>query len=173
MGLESSNEDVLKNVIDKVLDLNRMVDVISLIHAYGMSVALNIIYGLWYDKRAMQYDFIETCKWAHYHGADEIVAFIMNIKPGTYLEKLFDQGKYAPPSHREFISTLYKLSDDILGKIYFSWFGERQYCGERLDCIPPSYDGLEPEKTMRFYWNFMEAEDVEKRRKFIVDILNS
>lgn len=173
MGLESSNEEVLKNVINKVLNLDRMVSTIELIHSYGMSVALNVIYGLWYDKKAMQDDFIETCKWAHNKGADEIVAFIMNVKPGTYLEELFNQGKYTLPSHREFIATLYELSDDILSKMYFSWFGERQYRGERLDCIPPSYDGFEPEVTMSFYRKFMESENVRERRKLIADILNS
>lgn len=172
MGLESSNENVLKNVINKNLSLKKLSDTIELIHSHGMRVVLNVLYGLWYDKQEMQQDFLDTCHWADSHGADEIIAFLINVKPGTYVEKLFNEGNFVLPSHREFISTLSKLSDQILCKTYFSWFGERQYRGLRLECIPPDYDGLAPEAVMRFYHDFMEATDITTRRALIKDILS-
>lgn len=173
MGLESSSEEVLRNVINKNLSLDHLVATMDLIHACGMTTILNVLYGLWYDRQQMQRDFLETCRWAHRNGADEIVAFLINVKPGTYVEQLFNEGKFVPPSHRQFIQTLDQLSDEILAKMYFSWFGERQYRGLRLECTPPDYDGLDPEETMAFYHDFMEAEvDVATKRALINQILS-
>ena len=106
MGLESSNENVLKNVINKNLSLKKLSDTIELIHSHGRRVVLNVLYGLWYDKQEMQQDFLDTCHWADSHGADEIIAFLINVKPGTYVEKLFNEGNFVLPSHREFISII-------------------------------------------------------------------
>lgn len=173
MGLESANPIILKKIVNKCLDLDALKHTMELIHSFGMRVALNIIYGLWYEKNQMQKDFIETCNWANENGADEIVMFLLNIKPNTYIKSLYDDGNLSLPQHPEFISTLIKLNDDILSKTYFSWFGERQQHGEDMQFIPPDYAGLDPEKTMRFYYRFMVTQDVSIRRMLATELLES
>lgn len=172
MGLESSNQYVLTDIIGKSLKTYTIIEAIRLIHDHGMNAALNVLFGIWnVDEGYMKYDFIRTCNWANEAGADEIVIFLLHIKRGTYVYELYKQGKLSPPKHTDFIATLSELDDQILQKAYFSWFGERKEAINEYSIITPDYDGLNPEDTTNFYCRLMRSEDVSKKRKLIKSFL--
>ncbi len=172
MGLESSNQYVLENIIGKSLKTYTIKEAVRLIHGYNMRTALNVLFGIWdVDQDYMRHDFIRTCNWAHEIGAEEIVAFLLHIKPGTYVYELYQQGKISPPTHADFISTLSELDDQVLQKIYFSWFGEREELINKFGMIAPSYGTLSQRDTINFYYEFMGSTDISKKRELITNIL--
>ncbi|MBR3135073.1 hypothetical protein IKG54_00705 [Candidatus Saccharibacteria bacterium] len=173
MGLESSNAYVLQSIINKDLDLSIVRESIELIHNYNMRAALNVIYGLWYDEASMQADFIDTCYWASTRKADEIIVFLLHIKPGTLVYDWYIDGKISPPSHRDFIEILPLINDEVLQKMYFSWYGEREEAINSDGIIPPSYDDLEQEKVMRFYYDFMRSSSGSERSRLIYQFIHN
>lgn len=166
MGLETINESLLKNCLNKCINLDQMASVMNNIQQSGMYSVLNIMYGLpGLRVSDRERDVLNSLEWAFYHGASSVVLFPTNIKPGTKLYDWYRAGEYARPLHREFIELLMKIPDKYIEKISVSWYGERQYRGIQKECIEPDAGKVDYEKLMKMYGDFNDCHSrTEKRR---------
>lgn len=165
LGFESSNPSVLKNSLNKYMDLGDLKTTIKLIKAYGMNVILNVFLGAPGLTEAEQVeDALNSLRWAYDNGADEAVVFPANIKPNTPLWNKFQCGEYPPISSWLLVELLSQLTDNELTKTSISWFGDRQYLGVDTDIISPKTCPECTDALMGFYSSFMDDFDAGKRR---------
>lgn len=173
LGLESSNPKTLAE-LHKTLSLDYLERQIVLAHSYDFFIGLNVLYGTYFkNKVGMQADFIETCQWAEAAGADEIIAFLLHLKPETSYMKLYRQGKLIPPTHRDLIMALSGLDDKVLERLYFSWVGEHEEIVEKYGIVAPDYGGLNPDRVKDFYLEFVRTSRIDEKRRLINNILNA
>lgn len=171
MGLESSNPIILRQCINKKLDLDRMKSAIKMIKQSGFGVDLNILYGTpFLNSTERETDVLNSIYWAFENGADEFVLFPMNIKPNTPLMNLYKAGKYNRVRHSEFIRLLSKIPDRFLGRICLSSYGDRQHSGMDKDWIPPLVDVLNEDELMQWYSSFTSTFDIGERRELLDNI---
>ena len=138
MGLESSNEYILKNCLNKELNLDKLKHKINLIKKHKFNVVLNVLVGIpFLEPNEVIDDAISTILWANEFGADFIVLFPVNIKPDTIIDIMFKNNIYQQPSLWYIFEILNKLPDNLLNKIGFSWYGERQLKGNSTYALPP------------------------------------
>lgn len=169
MGFESSNERVLTQYLHKYLNLQMLTETIDIIHEYQMNVILNVLLGVPGLAREEQIkDTIHSCHWAFDHGADEIVVFPINLKPGTELWNQYLEGRYVNPSHEMLLTVLRSLGIEKIGKVSVSWYGDRQERGQDLDIIGPRAERITEDKWMDFYASFMGNFD-PVFRKLLID----
>ena len=168
MGFESSNSDVLKNSLNKYMNLGDLKATVRLIKSYGMSVILNVFLGAPGLSEAEQLeDTLNSLRWAYDNGADEAVIFPTNIKPNTPLWNLYQKGKYTAISSWLLVELLSRFTDEELAKTSISWFGDRQYSGVDTDIIPPETCPACADALMEFYSKFMDDFDAEMRRSLL------
>ena len=123
MGLESGNQMVLDNILQKKIDLVDLSKVMQKIKSYGIDIILNVFLGIpGFTPKQQVEDAKMAIQWAYAHGADEVVIFPANIKPGTRLWKLYEQGFYQPISHWMLIELLNNLDDQQLNTVGVSWY---------------------------------------------------
>ena len=134
-----------------------------------MNVILNVLLGAPGLTRGEQIkDTIHSCHWAFDHGADEIVLFLINLKPGTELWNQYLQGRYVNPSHEMLLTVLHSLEIETIGNVSVSWYGDRQERGQDLDIIGPRAERMTEDKWMGFYNSFMGNFD-PVFRKLLID----
>lgn len=165
MGFESSNPDVLKNSLNKYMDLENLKTTVRLIKSHGMSVILNVFLGApGLSENEQLEDALNSLRWAYDNGADETVVFPANIKPNTLLWNKYQRGEYTAISSWLLVVLLSRLTDDELTKTSISWFGDRQYLGVDTDIISPKTCPECTDSLMGFYLSFMDDFDARKRR---------
>lgn len=165
MGFESSNPGVLKNSLNKYMDLEDLKTTVRLIKSHGMSVILNVFLGSpGLSEKEQLEDSLNSLRWAYDNGADETVVFPANIKPNTVLWNKYQQGDYTAISSWLLVVLLSRLTDDELTKTSISWFGDRQYLGVDTDIISPKTCPECIDSLMGFYSSFMDDFDAGTRR---------
>lgn len=168
MGLESSNDWVLRHSLNKYMDLRELTKKIDLIHTMGMNVILNVFLGAPLLTSEQQLDdSLQTIRWAFANGADEIVVFPSNIKPGTKLWQLYNDHAYTAPSHWLLLKLLSKLPNEQLERTSVSWYGDRQEIGVDTDILPPRDCPACHAKLMQFYWDYMKNNSGAYRRALL------
>ena len=174
MGLESSNPRVLKDCINKTLDIEEFSKTITLIKEYGFSVITNVILGAPYLSPQEQLrDTYNSTKWALANGTDIVVIFPVNIKENTPLYKLYKEKKYELVSHWLLIRLLDILNEDLLSSVALSWVGLRQAAGRNMEVVPPKSCSKCQEKLLNFYREFNGKFDGLYRRKILVELKNN
>lgn len=175
MGYESCDPYILQNCLNKTLDLNQLCSAIRLTHSFGMEVSLNVFLGAPFMNEKAQLDsVIEAVKWAFERGADDIVIFPCNIKPFTFLYKIYQNNFYEPVSQWMVIELLSQIETDKLDRITLSWYGNRKnfYENDEFPLIPPA-DCIEcHEKIFSFYALFMQERNSEKRKELIDKLIS-
>lgn len=171
MGFESSNPNVLKHSLHKVMDLGQLKQVMHGIADVQMEIILNVFLGApGLSVKEQLEDALEAVNWAYGHGAHEVVIFPANIKPGTKLWELYQTGKYERVSHWLLIKLLGKLTEEQLGRTAVSWYGDRQDAGNDLDILPPeACDQCRP-VLMEFYRRFMNDFDASSRAALLKEV---
>lgn len=173
LGFESSNQAVLDKCLKKKINLEQLKETIKLIKSHGMEVILDVFLGAPYlTTKEQLYDSINSVEWAYKNGADEIVIFPANIKPGTILWDNYKKGLYQPVSHWLLIELLSRLKDEELGIAAVSWFGDRQAAGVDTDIIPPEACTECTPKLLNFYSNFMKSFNFKYRKDLLVNLVN-
>ena len=170
MGLESSNPKVLRDCINKTLDIEEFSKTIALIKGYGFDVIANVILGAPYlTPRQQLWDTYCSIKWALKNNVDSVVVFPVNIKRNTFLYKLYEEKKYEPVSHWLLIRLLDILNEDLLSPVTLSWIGLRQAAGRNMEVVPPKSCSTCQEKLLDFYRKFNGKFDGLYRRKILVN----
>lgn len=164
MGFESANPYVLENCFHKVMDLKQLEEVMGEIAVLKIESILNVFLGApGLSEREQLDDALGAVNWAYTHGAQEVVIFPANIKPGTRLWELYQTGTYERISHWLLIELLNQLTEAQLARTAISWYGDRQEAGVDLDILPPEACVGCKASLMEFYELFMDDFDVTAR----------
>lgn len=171
MGYESCDTYVLKNCLNKVLDLEQLSCVINLIHKFSMEVSLNVFLGAPFLSVQEQLETAEkSVKWAFEKGADSIVVFPCNIKPFTLIYKLYKNGLYKPVSQWMLVELLSRIPEEKLSRVTLSWYGDRKnfYDNDEFALIPPE-DCVECHDAIFDFYHMFMKESVSLQRKQLVE----
>jgi radical SAM enzyme (TIGR01210 family) len=98
LGLESKNDWIRRNCINKYLSLERFLQAVEECHRHKASVYAHVLTKPPFvsELEAID-DAVETTVWAFEHGVDRVGLALMNIKPGTVTHWLAQRGMYRPP----------------------------------------------------------------------------
>ena len=173
LGFESSNVDVLQR-LNKYMNISDLVSTIDIIKQRDYGVILNVLLGApGLDVSGQINDTLESIHWAYNHGADEVVIFPMNLKPGTKLWDIWKNRGYNQPYLCCLVELLSRLDDDELSRTSISWFGDRQASGVDIDIIPPITCFECRDRLIKFGVEFMSDFNLYKRRALIADVLEN
>ncbi len=170
MGYESCDPYVLKNCLNKVIDLGQLYDAIKLIHKYSMSASLNVFLGAPFMSTEEQLNTaVKSVEWAFNSGADDIVIFPCNIKPFTLMYRLFQNGIYKPVSQWMLVELLSRIPEDKLDCITLSWYGDRKnfYENDEFPLIPPEDCEKCHDKIFEFYYSFIRTQGCRQRKDLV------
>lgn len=171
MGLESSNENVLHNSLHKYMYLPDLAACVKQIHSFSFHPILNVFVGAPGLTTREQYDdALSSLRWAYSHGAEEVVLFPANIKPGTELYEDYRQQRYNRISHWLLIEILNSLTDEELSRTSVSWYGDRQEKGISREAVPPDDCSRCHTDLMRFYERYMSDFRADHRREALEEV---
>lgn len=139
IGVESSDNWILKHCINKNTTYGVFQEAARKIHDAGMYVTANI--GLGYpfmSEKAAVVNTVHSIRDALNDGADSVVLFPYHIKKGTLLHVLYENGMYSCVSYWSLIEVLGHFSEPELSRIQISWY--KDYFGEEKSyiCSSPS-----------------------------------
>ncbi len=175
MGYESCDEYILSNCLRKVMNLNELKNVMSLIHDEGMETSLNVFVGApFISTREQTLTAVKSVEWAFSNGADDVVLFPANIKPFTLLFELYKAGHYSEVTHWQFIDVLNRIPEKDLNKVSFSWYGDRKnfYENNQYPLIPPKSCDKCCDKIFEFYRDFRSTLSVSERKQLLNNLIN-
>lgn len=176
MGYESCDPYVLRNCLNKILDLGKLCDAIDLVHKYSMEVSLNVFLGAPFLSAEEQLDTaVESVQWAFDRGADSVVIFPCNIKPFTLLYDLYKNNLYKPVSQWMLVELLSRIPEENLNYVTLSWYGNRGnfYENDAFPLIPPSDCDKCHDKIFDFYQAFMQETTSIKRKRLMEEFVKT
>lgn len=134
IGVESSDDWILKYCINKEASFGEFRDAVKKLHDNGIFVAANIGLGFPFmsERASMRYT-IQSVRDALRAEADSVVIFPYHVKRGTLLDVMYQQGMYANISLWSLIEVLNNFSEEELQKIQISWY--KDYFGEEKSHI--------------------------------------
>ena len=122
LGLESVDAEVLGYSLNKSVDPEEFESCIRMIHAHGFECTVNIVVGAPFLTSGEQiHDAASSVAWADGAGADTIVLFPVNVKPGTALWELRSWGAYETVPLMRLVETLGDIGPGTLSKVVLSW----------------------------------------------------
>lgn len=123
LGLESANPWVLKNCVNKNLNIEDFEATVKLIKQAGFMVTANISLGApFLDEKSQIEDTINTVKWAQEVGVDTAVVFPIHAKPGTLVGYLYENNMYECVSLWSLVEVLKKMEEQSKQKVEISWY---------------------------------------------------
>ena len=129
VGVECTNEWILRNCVNKGQTLKQVRDAVGMIHELGMRASANISLGIpFVDDQLGVGLALKSVEDAFDWGFDEAVIFTYHIKPGTLLEVLDRNHLYKTVSLWSLVETLYRLPEPYLGKLSIAWY--KNYYGK-------------------------------------------
>lgn len=171
LGLESSNKEIREKCLNKYIDNKKFVEKINLIKSYGFRVETNIIFGTpFLTAEEQKVDTVNSINWCFENSINKVNLFPINIKPYTLLYKLYEQGKYFPVSHRDFIKVLKRIPKEYIDKIYLCWYGNREITYDKNKTIFPKCNKIEYPILMEFYKEFNLNKNIESRIELLKNI---
>lgn len=160
MGLETSNKNIRENNLFKIIDNNKFLDKVSLIHKYNMRAIANILVGIpFLSRKGIIKDVVNSIDWCFNNDIDEVVLFLANIKKYTYLYKLYLEGKYKLVDYKILYDILKNIDINYLDRIYLSWYKERNFDNTIFTNIDND--------LLTFYDNFSKNKDIIYRKKLL------
>lgn len=172
LGFESSNKEIREKCLNKHINNSKFIEKIVLIKSYGFGVEANVIFGSpFLTNKEQKEDTVNSIKWFFENNIDRVDLFPINIKPYTLLYKLYEQGKYLPVSHRDFIEVLNKIPKEYIDRIYLCWYGNREITYDKNKTIFPLCNETEYPMLMEFYKEFNMNSNVESRSELLNKIL--
>lgn len=129
VGLECTNDWILRNCVNKAQSLDEVRTAVNMIHDMGMRASANISLGIPFVSEKMGIELaVKSIEDAIGWGFDEVVIFPYHVKPGTLLEVLDKNQLYKTISLWSLIETLYRTPEPLLGKLSIAWY--KNYYGE-------------------------------------------
>ena len=175
MGYESCDQFVLRECLNKMMDLRQLCAAIKMVHSFSMEVSLNVFLGAPFINTKAQLDTaLKSVEWAFRNGADSVVIFPCNIKPFTAVFELYKKGIYKRISQWLLVELLSRIPENYLGNVSLSWYGDRKnfYENDEYTLIPTEDCKQCHEKLFDFYTKFIK-EKSSKKRKVLIDTLIS
>jgi radical SAM enzyme (TIGR01210 family) len=126
VGLESANPWVLRNCINKMLDLGDYARGIQTLTDSGIRSATNVSLGTAFltESEAIA-DAVGAIRFAHEAGSDLAVLFPLHVRRHTLLHWLWTQGMYSPVSIWSVIDVLMRVGPSISATTTISWYRNR------------------------------------------------
>ncbi len=123
MGVENCNDWILRNCVNKNMDMETLRQALEIIHSKDIYACANIGIGIPFLNERMNIQAAaDSVKIALEMGFDSIVLFPYHIKPGTLSDYLQRQGEYQCCSLWALIEILDLFSPELLEKIHISWY---------------------------------------------------
>ncbi len=172
LGLESSNKEIREKCLNKFINNANFIDKINLIKLYGFRAEANVIFGSpFLTDEEQKLDTANSINWCFENNIDKVNLFPINIKPYTLLYKLYEQGKYSPVSHKDFIEVLNKIPKEYIDRIYLCWYGNREITYDKNKTIFLKCNESEYPMIMKFYKEFNMNRNTENRVKLLNNIV--
>ncbi len=174
MGYESCDPYILKNCLNKVLDLEQLRNAIGMIHQYSMEASLNVFLGAPFLCGKEQLDTtVQSVEWAFEKGADSVVVFPCNVKPFTLLYQLYKNNLYQPISQWMLVELLARIPEEKLDRVSLSWYGDRSnfYENGQFPLIPPVDCENCHKDILIFYHSFMKEPSCVQRKKLVQEFI--
>ena len=162
IGVESSDNWILKHCINKNTTYEMFQEVVQKIHDADMYVTANI--GLGYpfmSEKAAIINTVRSIRDVLNDGADSVVLFPYHIKKGTLLNVLSEKGMYNCVSFWSLVEVLGHFSETELSKIQISWY--KDYFGEEKSyiCSSPGTCLYCERKVLKALDKYRESQDPE------------
>lgn len=123
LGLESATPWILKNCINKDMELETFKKAVRLIKEAGLLVTANIALGIpFLSEKAQIEDTKKTMRWALDIGVDTVVVFPIHVKPGTLVHCLYENGLYQCVSLWSLVEVLKSIHVQEREKVQISWY---------------------------------------------------
>lgn len=123
IGVESDDDWILRNCVNKGAVTEDYKRAIRLIKDAGMNAIVNIGLGIpFMSERAAILYALRAVQSADNWGADSIVLFPYHVKPDTLTGELFRMNEYAPVSLWSLVEVLGSLDEELLCKTRISWY---------------------------------------------------
>ncbi len=168
LGLESSNRELRENCLNKYIDNEEFVKRVKLIKSFGFGAEANVIFGTPFLTTEEQIrDTIQSIEWCFKNNIDKVNLFPINIKPYTLLYKLYEDERYSPVSHSDFIEVLRRVPREYIDKLYLCWYGNREIEYGTKSTILPKCKKDEYSKLMNFYQKFNINKNPKERIKLL------
>lgn len=134
IGLECSDNWILKHCINKGITIQEFQRAVSLIHEAGLKATANVGVGIPFlqEKASIVYG-VQTVRDALSWGADSIVLFPYHVKQGTVLRDMERMGMYQCVSMWSLIEVLKQVDEDWLDRVQISWY--KDYYGKSTSGI--------------------------------------
>lgn len=122
-GIESCNEWILTNSVNKKLSLQDIEKAINLIHKHGIGLCANMAIGFpFVNEHTGIILAVHSIEKIIRMGADSVVFFPYHVRPGTFLETLWKRNMYKPCSLYSFCEVLRRLDTNLLPMVNISWY---------------------------------------------------
>ncbi|GFI23660.1 hypothetical protein IMSAGC011_02450 [Lachnospiraceae bacterium] len=169
MGVESCNNWILRNCVNKNMDLETVREALQMIHSKGLYACANIGIGIpFLNERISIQVAINSVKTALEMGFDSIVLFPYHIKPGTLSEYLWRQGNYECCSLWALVEVLNAFSPNFLEKIHISWYRNYYNNPDKVILSPDTCDECREKvlEALDAYKNYPGAKALERLSSF-------
>lgn len=134
IGLESSDDWILKYCINKEMEFQDFEKAVEKIHHQGVLVTANIGLGIpFMSERSAILQAVKSVRDAIGAGADSVVLFPYHVKHGTLLECIEQEGLYHQVSLWALVEVLYRFTEEERQRIQISWY--KDYYGEERSYI--------------------------------------
>lgn len=132
LGLESFREDVRRLCINKDLPQSLFLEAVERIHRHGIETSINVIIGApFLELRQQIEDVLHTILELSRLGVTEIFLFPVNVKIGTLVQWLWENGLYNPPSLWALVYIILNTPGSARRLISFAW--HKEYYAEVSD----------------------------------------
>ncbi|MCD8014663.1 MAG: radical SAM protein [Lachnospiraceae bacterium] len=123
IGLETSDDWVLKHCVNKNSSFEAFADAVYRLHKNGIHTIANIGMGIpFLSERTIIKSTIQSIYDAFRIGTDSVVLFPFHVRQGTLLEVMYESGMYKPVSLWSLVEVLGHFSQQELDRIQISWY---------------------------------------------------
>jgi radical SAM enzyme (TIGR01210 family) len=123
LGMESANDYVRRNCINKQLSKEDVVSAIETLHKYNIEALVHVLLKPPFltEAEAIE-DAVQSCNFAFAHGANRVVFFMTNLKPYTLTSWLAERGRYRVPYLWSGASALVQMGAGLKRPVTLSGF---------------------------------------------------
>lgn len=169
VGVECTNDWVLRNLVNKNLTFQEIKKCVSIIHNIDMFVCGNVGIGIpFLNERTNIALAVNSVRELLDIGFDSVVIFPYHVKPGTLSYWLWKRGLYECCSLWGIPDVLNHFNRDELKKIHISWY--RNYYSDKKKIVSsPSVDANDMERLLSLldgYKNHPGTEALDALMKF-------
>lgn len=141
LGMESANDYVRRNCINKRLSKEDIVSAIETLHRYDIEALVHVLLKPPFltEAEAIE-DAVQSCNFAFAQGANRVVFFMTNLKPYTLTAWLAERGRYRVPYLWSAVSVLERIGAGMNRPVTLSGF----YSGVEIQELANNCEACSP-----------------------------